>query len=155
MARLGRRLEAARAEASERPPFVTWHPDLASLAGVPGAVRGGAAYGSRRRLVAARRGRSWAAATSADDAAAARELGFARGVLGSRLRRLRRRYDLVVAGYVLSEVAGPRERAALVARLWSGWLPGKGVGGGAGRLEQGPQCGSGGRGEAVKGCDDI
>jgi hypothetical protein len=136
MARLGRRLAAARSEAAEAaaevagprapaaapPPLVTWHPDLASLAGVPGAARGGPAYGSRRRLVAGRGrgGRSgWAGAAADDGAAAARELGFARGALAARLRRLRRRYDLVVASYVLSEVASPRERAALVARLWS------------------------------------
>lgn len=125
MARLGRLLEAARHDALRSggggaaagdphapPPLgVSWHPDLASLVGVPGARRGGAAYGSRRRFL---RGR---ARPDADDGAA--ELGFARGVLAGRLRRVRRRYPLVVASYVLSEVAGPRERAALVARLWS------------------------------------
>ncbi|GBF95535.1 hypothetical protein Rsub_08516 [Raphidocelis subcapitata] len=122
MVRLGRRLEEARREGRERPPFVSWHPDLASLAGVPGARRGGAAYGSRRRLVASRgrAGRHAAlAAAAAGPDSARRELGFARGMLAARLRRYRRRYDLVVASYVLSEVAGPRERAAIVARLWS------------------------------------
>lgn len=125
MARLGRRLEAARREARESHPLVSWHPDLASLAGVPGARRGGGAYGSRRRLAGPRgrggRRAAHAAAAAGEGAEAERELGFARGLLAARLRRLRRRYDLVVAGYVLSEVAGPRERAALVARLWSEW----------------------------------
>ncbi|KAI8472825.1 MAG: mitochondrial small ribosomal subunit Rsm22-domain-containing protein, partial [Monoraphidium minutum] len=121
MARLGRRLEAARREAAPSAPLVRWHPDLASLAGVPGAPRGGAAYGSRRRVVAGygRGSRRGPRSSPADDASAERSLGFARGLLASRLRRLRRRYDCVVGSYVLSEVAGPRERAALVARLWS------------------------------------
>jgi ribosomal protein RSM22 (predicted rRNA methylase) len=137
MARLGRRLEASRREARSKAPLVSWHPDLASLAGVPGARRGGAAYGSRRRVVAGRRrggggGHGYAAAAAADDVAAARELGFSRGLLAARLRRLRRRYDVVVASYVLSEVAGPRERAALVARLWSECFGGRLVGVGVG-----------------------